>query len=66
MPEQLPTTLVAPLDPASNRGISADLVRQILTFSRNEAAMRSPLHLDDLVQEAARLVLGLAQDTVIP
>lgn len=33
-----------------------DLVRQILTFSRNEVPKRSPIQLDDVVREAARLV----------
>jgi len=33
-----------------------DLVRQILTFSRNEAPRRTPLHLRDVVQETLRLV----------
>jgi signal transduction histidine kinase/CheY-like chemotaxis protein len=33
-----------------------DLVRQILTFSRNEVPKRAPIQLDDVVQEAARLV----------
>ena len=33
-----------------------DLVRQILTFSRNEPPKRSPLQLDEVVQETARLL----------
>jgi len=33
-----------------------DLVRQILTFSRNEVPKRTPIQLDDAVHEAARLV----------
>ena len=33
-----------------------DLVRQILTFSRNEVPKRIPIQLDDVVREAARLV----------
>ena len=33
-----------------------DLVRQILTFSRNEVPKRAPIQLDDVVLEAARLV----------
>ena len=33
-----------------------DLVRQILTFSRNEVPKRIPMQLDDVVREAARLV----------
>lgn len=33
-----------------------DLVRQILTFSRNEVPKRIPIQLDDVVLEAARLV----------
>ncbi len=33
-----------------------DLVRQILTFSRNEVPKRAPIQLDDAVHEAARLV----------
>jgi len=33
-----------------------DLVRQILTFSRNEVPKRIPIHLDEVVREAARLV----------
>ena len=33
-----------------------DLVRQILTFSRNEAPKRVPIHLDEVVRETERLV----------
>lgn len=33
-----------------------DLVRQILTFSRNEVPKRSPISLSDVMQEAARLM----------
>jgi PAS domain S-box-containing protein len=33
-----------------------DLVRQILTFSRNESPKRSPIQLADVVQETARLL----------
>jgi CheY-like chemotaxis protein/anti-sigma regulatory factor (Ser/Thr protein kinase) len=33
-----------------------DLVRQILTFSRNEVPKRIPMQLDEVVREAARLV----------
>ncbi len=33
-----------------------DLVRQILTFSRNEVPKRTPIQLDDAVREAARLI----------
>ena len=33
-----------------------DLVRQILTFSRNETPKRSPLHLGEVVHETARLL----------
>ena len=33
-----------------------DLVRQILTFSRNEAPRREPVHLADVVQECERLL----------
>ncbi len=33
-----------------------DLVRQILTFSRNEVPKRLPISMDDVVREAARLV----------
>ncbi|MEI8156697.1 MAG: ATP-binding protein [Burkholderiales bacterium] len=33
-----------------------DLVRQILTFSRNEVPKRIPIQLDDVVREAARLI----------
>ena len=33
-----------------------DLVRQILTFSRNEVPKRLPIAMDDVVREAARLV----------
>lgn len=33
-----------------------DLVRQILTFSRNEVPKRIPIAMDDVVREAARLV----------
>jgi nitrogen-specific signal transduction histidine kinase/CheY-like chemotaxis protein len=33
-----------------------DLVRQILTFSRNEPPKRIPIHLEEVVQETVRLV----------
>lgn len=33
-----------------------DLVRQILTFSRNEVPKRTPIQLDEVVREAARLI----------
>lgn len=33
-----------------------DLVRQILTFSRNEVPKRTPIHLEEVVREAARLI----------
>jgi two-component system cell cycle sensor histidine kinase/response regulator CckA len=33
-----------------------DLVRQILTFSRNETTIRSTIHLTDVVHETARLI----------
>ncbi|MFO1263262.1 MAG: response regulator [Rhodoferax sp.] len=55
LPDESPAqTSLQEIDKAGRR--ARDLVRQILTFSRNEAAVRSPLHLDELVQEAARLV----------
>jgi pilus assembly protein CpaE len=49
------STLVAPLDPASNRGISADLVRQILTILRQEfdfVVVDTPPAFDEQVLEA--------------
>lgn len=42
------------IDKAGRR--ARDLVRQILTFSRNEPPKRTPLQLAELVEEAARLV----------
>lgn len=55
LPAQSPAqTSLTEIGKAGRR--ARDLVRQILTFSRNEAAKRTPLHLEDLVQEAARLV----------
>ncbi len=42
------------IDKAGRR--ARDLVRQILTFSRNEPARRTPMHLSEVVQETVRLV----------
>jgi signal transduction histidine kinase/ActR/RegA family two-component response regulator len=47
-------TSLQEIDKAGRR--ARDLVRQILTFSRNEVPKRIPLQLDDAVREAARLV----------
>jgi signal transduction histidine kinase/ActR/RegA family two-component response regulator len=41
-----------------------DLVRQILTFSRNEVPKRTPIQLDEVVREAARLVKVALPPTV--
>ena len=41
-----------------------DLVRQILTFSRNEAPKRNPLHLREVVQDTLRLVKVTLPPTV--
>ena len=49
------STLVAPLDPGSNRGISAELVRQILTILRQEfdyIVVDTPPAFDEQVLEA--------------
>jgi pilus assembly protein CpaE len=48
-------TLVAPLDPGSNRGITADLVRQILTILKQEfdyVVVDTPPAFDEQVLEA--------------
>jgi two-component system, cell cycle sensor histidine kinase and response regulator CckA len=42
------------IDKAARR--ARDLVRQILTFSRNESPKRTPIQLADVVQETARLL----------
>lgn len=42
------------IDKAGRR--ARDLVRQILTFSRNEQPKRIPMHLSEVVQETVRLV----------
>jgi two-component system, cell cycle sensor histidine kinase and response regulator CckA len=42
------------IDKAGRR--ARDLVRQILTFSRNEPARRTPMRLSEVVQETVRLV----------
>jgi signal transduction histidine kinase/CheY-like chemotaxis protein len=47
-------TSLQEIDKAGRR--ARDLVRQILTFSRNEVPKRAPLQLDEVVREAARLV----------
>nr|WP_326531365.1 ATP-binding protein [Rhodoferax sp.] len=47
-------TSLQEIDKAGRR--ARDLVRQILTFSRNEVPKRIPIQLDDVVREAARLV----------
>jgi signal transduction histidine kinase len=47
-------TSLQEIDKAGRR--ARDLVRQILTFSRNQVPKRIPLQLDDVVREAARLV----------
>jgi pilus assembly protein CpaE len=49
------STLVAPLDPGSNRGITADLVRQILSILRQEfdyVVVDTPPAFDEQVLEA--------------
>jgi pilus assembly protein CpaE len=49
------STLVAPLDPASNRGISADLVRRILSILKDEfdyVVVDTPPAFDEQVLEA--------------
>jgi pilus assembly protein CpaE len=49
------TTLVAPLDPGSNRGITADLVRQILSILKHEydfVVVDTPPAFDEQVLEA--------------
>jgi two-component system cell cycle sensor histidine kinase/response regulator CckA len=48
------TTSLTEIDKAGRR--ARDLVRQILTFSRNEPPHRAPLHLADVVDETLRLV----------
>ncbi|MCZ8253197.1 MAG: ATP-binding protein [Hylemonella sp.] len=45
---------LAEIEKAGRRG--RDLVRQILTFSRNEAPKRHSVHLSDVVQESVRLM----------
>ena len=50
------------IDKAGRR--ARDLVRQILTFSRNEAPRRTPMHLHDLVEETLRLVRVTLPPTV--
>jgi two-component system cell cycle sensor histidine kinase/response regulator CckA len=47
---------LAEIDKAGRR--ARDLVRQILTFSRNESPKRSPIHLADVVHETVRLLKG--------
>jgi signal transduction histidine kinase/CheY-like chemotaxis protein len=47
-------TSLQEIDKAGRR--ARDLVRQILTFSRNEVPKRIPMQLEDVVREAARLV----------
>ena len=42
------------IDKAGRR--ARDLVRQILTFSRNEQPKRTPMHLGEVIQETVRLV----------
>jgi len=42
------------IDKAGRR--ARDLVRQILTFSRNEQPKRTPMHLSEVIQETVRLV----------
>ena len=49
------STLVAPLDPGSNRGITADLVRQVLSILRDEydyVVVDTPPAFDEQVLEA--------------
>jgi two-component system, cell cycle sensor histidine kinase and response regulator CckA len=50
------------IDKAGRR--ARDLVRQILTFSRNEPPKRTPLQLAELVEEATRLVKVTLPPTV--
>jgi PAS domain S-box-containing protein len=47
-------TSLSEIEKAGRR--ARDLVRQILTFSRNEAPRRTPMHLSEVVQETVRLV----------
>jgi two-component system cell cycle sensor histidine kinase/response regulator CckA len=53
---------LAEIEKAGRR--ARDLVRQILTFSRNESPKRSPIHLADVVQETARLLRVALPPTV--
>ena len=53
-PESAALTSLDEIDKAGRR--ARDLVRQILTFSRNEPAQRTPMHLSEVVQETVRLV----------
>jgi len=54
-PETSPAlTSLQEIEKAGRR--ARDLVRQILTFSRNEVPKRIPIQLDDVVREAARLI----------
>jgi PAS domain S-box-containing protein len=52
--DSLALTSLTEIDKAGRR--ARDLVRQILTFSRNEAPKRIPMHLDEVLQETVRLV----------
>ena len=47
-------TSLSEIDKAGRR--ARDLVRQILTFSRNEQPRRVPMHLSEVIQETVRLV----------
>jgi PAS domain S-box-containing protein len=53
-PESPALTSLAEIDKAGRR--ARDLVRQILTFSRNEQARRSAISLEDVVHETTRLL----------
>jgi CheY-like chemotaxis protein/anti-sigma regulatory factor (Ser/Thr protein kinase) len=53
-PEASAQVSLAEIEKAGRRG--RDLVRQILTFSRNEPPRRRPLHLAEVVQESMRLM----------
>ena len=54
-PETSPAlTSLQEIEKAGRR--ARDLVRQILTFSRNKVPKRTPIQLDDVVREAARLI----------
>ncbi|MBP9059466.1 MAG: response regulator [Rhodoferax sp.] len=53
---------LAEIDKAGRR--ARDLVRQILTFSRNESPKRIPIHLADVIEETVRLLKVALPPTV--